>query len=94
MTRFFLVPLAVVLWVTWSAPRGSRADETVAPASASTTSAAPAAPVKPAKARNPKGKRSREKEIEGTEARDRFQADTVIKSKYQFNGEQLEVDPD
>ena len=46
------------------------------------------------KSRSSKGKHPREKEIEGTEARDRFQADTVIKSKYQLNGEQLEVDPD
>jgi hypothetical protein len=36
----------------------------------------------------------REKETEGTEAPNRFEADTVIKSQYKFNGEQLEVDPD
>lgn len=41
-----------------------------------------------------KGKRVREKEAEGTEAPDRFEADTVIKSKYRLNGEPLEVDPD
>jgi hypothetical protein len=41
-----------------------------------------------------KGPRLRERETEGTEAADRFEADTVIKSKYQLNGEQLEVDPD
>lgn len=41
-----------------------------------------------------KGKRIREKEAEGTEAPDRFQADTVIKSKYELNGVPLEVDPD
>lgn len=39
-------------------------------------------------------KRTREKEAEGTEARDRFKADTVIKSKYKLDGEPLEVDPD
>jgi hypothetical protein len=38
--------------------------------------------------------RAREKETEGTEAADRFQADTVLKSKYRVNGQQLEVDPD
>jgi hypothetical protein len=59
------------------------------------TPGAPSAPQKASKPSNPKGnKRPREKEIEGTEARDRFQADTVLKSKYQSNGEQLEVDPD
>lgn len=37
---------------------------------------------------------TREKETEGTEAPDRFEADTVIKSQYQLDGKQLEVDPD
>jgi hypothetical protein len=41
-----------------------------------------------------KGKRIREKEAEGSEAADRFQADTVIKSRYELNGQSLEVDPD
>ena len=41
-----------------------------------------------------KGRVPREKEAEGTEAADRFEADTVIKSKYKFSGESLEVDPD
>ncbi len=41
-----------------------------------------------------KGKRVREKEAEGTEAPDRFKADTVIKSQYKLHGEPLEVDPD
>jgi hypothetical protein len=38
--------------------------------------------------------KNREKETEGTEAADRFEANTVIKSKYELNGEHLEVDPD
>ena len=41
-----------------------------------------------------KAKRKSEKEAEGSEARNRFEADTVIKSKYQLNGDPLEVDPD
>jgi hypothetical protein len=42
-----------------------------------------------------KGRRSRvETEAEGTEAPNRFEADPVIKSRYQLNGEPLEVDPD
>lgn len=49
---------------------------------------------KPRQARTVKGKRFREKETEGTEARNRFQADTVLKSKYEHNGQPLEVDPD
>lgn len=35
-----------------------------------------------------------EKETEGTEALDRFEAETVLKSKYQVDGQALEVDPD
>jgi hypothetical protein len=69
-----------------STPMSSSETATSAPVADS----APKAP----KSRKTKGKRPREKEIEGTEARDRFQADTVLKSKYQLNGEQLEVDPD
>lgn len=65
---------------------------------AAPSTAAATSPKEASNSRNPKGKkRRREKEIEGTEgteARDRFQADTVLKSKYQSNGEQLEVDPD
>lgn len=41
-----------------------------------------------------KGKRIREKEAEGSEAPGRFEADTVIKSKYHLDGQPLEVDPD
>lgn len=40
------------------------------------------------------GSHSREKEAEGTEAYDRFKADTAIKSRYHLNGQPLEVDPD
>ncbi len=49
--------------------------------------------VKPSKNRK-KGGKTGDKETEGTQARNRFEADTVIRSKYQLNGEQLEVDPD
>jgi hypothetical protein len=69
------------------------AGELEAPAAtAALPTASPQAPArrKPSK----KGPRLRERETEGTEAADRFEADTVIKSKYQLNGEQLEVDPD
>ena len=41
-----------------------------------------------------KGMKIREKETEGTEALNRFEADTVIKSQYQLGGTPLEVDPD
>ncbi len=60
------------------------------------SSVEPAAPPRASKktSRPSKGRRPREKEAEGSEARDRFQADTVLKSKYQLNGEPLEVDPD
>ena len=41
-----------------------------------------------------KGNATREKETEGTEAPDRFEADTVIKSQYKLDNKPLEVDPD
>jgi hypothetical protein len=47
-------------------------------------------PVKKAKG----GKGTREKDADGSEAPDRFKADTVIKSQYKLNGQPLEVDPD
>src|SRR5690242_7267930 len=60
--------------------------------------AAPPAESAPAPSRRSrpatKGKRIREKEAEGSQAPDRFEADTVIKSKYEHNGQPLEVDPD
>ena len=37
---------------------------------------------------------AREKEAEGTQAPNRFEADTVIKSQYKLDGQPLEVDPD
>jgi hypothetical protein len=53
-------------------------------------------PAKPAKRKGAgkKRDRSREKETDGTQARDRFEANTVIKSKYESGGQPLEVDPD
>lgn len=41
-----------------------------------------------------KGNKVREKDAEGTQAADRFEAHTVIKSRYTLDGETLEVDPD
>lgn len=41
-----------------------------------------------------KGTKLRDRETEGTQALDRFEAETVIKSRYQHNGQSLEVDPD
>ena len=47
-------------------------------------------PVKTAK----RGPRREQKETEGTEAPERFEADTIIKSPYSVDGKPLEVDPD
>jgi hypothetical protein len=66
-------------------------------ATAPMTPAAEASPTqeKKSKKNQSKGKRVREREQEeGTQAPDRFEANTVIKSKYYYNGEPLEVDPD
>jgi hypothetical protein len=82
------------LLATGSAGAADEADSgTASPAPASQASPDPNAVTK-AKTSSGGAKRSREKEAEGTEARDRFKADTVIKSKYKLDGEPLEVDPD
>jgi len=66
----------------------------VSPPTAGNSSAASNEGGAPSKSRA-KGRRVREKkEAEGTQALNRFEADTIHKSKYQLNGEQLEVDPD
>ena len=49
---------------------------------------------KPDKLRKQKGKVTREKEAEGTQAPNRFDADIIFKSKYELNGKLLEVDTD
>ncbi len=41
-----------------------------------------------------RGKRREQKETEGSEAPDRFEADTILKSQYHDRGQPLEVDPD
>ncbi len=56
-------------------------------------SASVASPAAKTKAKPPR-KPIREKDTEGSEAADRFEKDPVIKSPYQLDGEQLEVDPD
>jgi len=41
-----------------------------------------------------RGKRREQKETEGTEAPERFEADPILKSPYSIDGQPLEVDPD
>jgi hypothetical protein len=41
-----------------------------------------------------RGKRREQKETEGSEAPERFEADTILKSPYSLDGQPLEVDPD
>lgn len=68
-----------------------------APAPESTAAPAPAqegdAPARKTSSTE-KGKRRSEKEAEGTQAPNRFEADPVIKSRYELDGQPLEVDPD
>ncbi len=60
-------------------------------ASAPTGEGEASASAQPSKKR---GKRVEVKETEGTQALDRFEADTILKSQYYLNGQSLEVDPD
>jgi hypothetical protein len=48
------------------------------------------------KRKSAKGGRARDanKETDGTQARDRFEANTAVKSKYESGGQPLEVDTD
>lgn len=48
----------------------------------------------PVSKKRAKGKRTREKETEGSQAPNRFEAGTVLKSRYELDGRPLEVDPD
>jgi hypothetical protein len=87
---------SVTVWVVvFSVFVGGEASRVQADESAPTdVSTPPAKEPQSGSKRLKKGKRVREKEAEGTEAADRFEAHTVIKSKYSLNGESLEVDPD
>jgi hypothetical protein len=94
---FSVMSMILAMWV-WALgavddSRALAAEESAAPAPAE-VSTQPAKMPPAGSKRGKKGKRVREKEAEGTEAADRFEAHTVIKSKYSLNGESLEVDPD
>lgn len=80
----FRTILWVLLLVVWVEPAQSEDAPQPQP------SLSPDAPMNNSKIKKARG----EKEAEGTEAADRFEANTVIKSKYTLNGESLEVDPD
>ena len=79
-----LLCFALLLLVSFS----SFAEEVVP----STTSAAP--PPQESHPKKVKGRLPREKEAEGSQAPNRFDTDIVIKSKYDLNGQSLEVDTD
>jgi hypothetical protein len=92
-----LLNLGPCAWAEEGAPGTSpSAPSAVQPAQAARAESPAQPPVVKKKSARPgaKGKRPREKDAEGSEAADRFEADTVIKSKYRLNGEPLEVDPD
>lgn len=97
MTRIFHIGLCLLSFF-WIPHRGVAQDTTPQASSPATESAEEVKDsssdqtVRPSKKK--KGKVSREKETEGTEAPSHFQADSVIKSKYHSGGESMEVDPD
>lgn len=67
-------------------------DEALPPGSGQASEAKASAPTASRKPR--RSLMPAQKDAEGTEAPNRFQADTVIKSTYKFEGKTLEVDPD
>ena len=87
--RFFLLGLIVLLWVC-----AAIAEEPAVQKVGGDEQPQAEADAAPKVKKKAKGNRAREKETEGTEAPNRFEADTVIKSHYKLNGEPLEVDPD
>ena len=64
----------------------------VAPSETSDKKVPEPAPSSEEKPKPVKGRVPREKEAEGTQAPNRFDTDTIIKSKYELNGQSLEVD--
>jgi hypothetical protein len=95
VTSFLVGFVASALTLTQGSP--AFGDDTAAPAASSgdktSKSDSPKTPAHRSRARN-RVVRGDNKETEGTTAPNRFQADTVIKSQYKLDGEQLEVDPD
>lgn len=84
MAKYWIIILIISVF-----PQASRAEEILQPTALPTAQSQEVS-----KKKTLKGKRTSEKEAEGTQAPNRFEANTVIKSKYQVNGEPLEVDPD
>jgi hypothetical protein len=68
--------------------------ETSAPAQTDTPTETQTGAKAVVKKKSKGGKGTREKDTDGTEAPHQFEANTVIKSQYKFNGQPLEVDPD
>ena len=58
------------------------------------SSAAPKAHSRKAPAKPTRVKRHEQKDTDGTEAKGRFESDTILKSRYEQNGQGLEVDTD
>lgn len=82
--------------VGWQGALALEARAAEVPAASNTSTPVGESPKKPRSSKEAKKRKGSrvEKDAEGTEAADRFEANTVIKSKYRLNGEVLEVDPD
>ena len=90
---------ATVLFFSIRSGWATESESPPAPAWTSSMTQGPASEGTTVSKKSPKHKKRRgaspgEKDTEGTEALDRFEADTVIKSKYKLDGQSLEVDPD
>ena len=70
---------------------GTEPSQPARPSSPVAEDASVSAPTNKKKKRAP---RVEQKENEGTQAKNRFEADTILKSEYHVNGQPLEVDPD
>lgn len=96
VAKFFGLATVVGICLAFRGATRARADlpESPSPPAGADGESAIPKPRSAKGARSSKGRHPREKDTEGTEARNRFQADPVLKSKYELNGQPLEVDPD
>ena len=88
--RFFSFFLGTLILSVFSFSSESRVEAQGVPAVEPSPQVAPRGSASPV----PGQRRLREKEAEGSKAPNRFQTDTVLKSKYTLDGQPLEVDPD
>lgn len=91
---YLRVLVGVVLLLTEAKSQTDVGSPPVSDTSASPSQEVQTSPKKKRSKGSSSKRRANEKEIEGTEAPGRFEAETIIRSHYQYEGRPVEVDPD